>query len=103
MDTTPDFSWLFVKMLAGLILVLALAVVVFRFVIPRSRLFRGRLGGAWATVLDVARLDPHHSLYLVKIAERYLVLGGGGSGEKGLTTVVELTPAEGERIVKGEA
>jgi flagellar biogenesis protein FliO len=100
MNTTPDFSWLFIQMLAGLILVLALAVVVFRFVLPRTRLFRGRLGGGWATVLDVARLDPHHNLYLVKIAERYMVLG---SGEKGVTAVAELTAAEGERIVKGEA
>lgn len=98
MTPTPDFTWLFVKMLAGLILVLGLALVFMRFVLPRTRLGRNR-GSDWARILDIVRIDPHRSLYLVKIVERYFVLGTGGTGENSLHLITELSAAEWEKAV----
>ncbi|HSA58511.1 MAG TPA: flagellar biosynthetic protein FliO [bacterium] len=97
MNPTPDFTWLFVKMVIGLVLVLGLALFLFRFVLPRTKF--GRRGGAsWASIEDAVRLDPHKSLYLVKILERYFVLG---ASEHSLQLITELSPLEGEKIASG--
>lgn len=97
MSPTPDFTWLFVKMVVGLVVVLGLALLFIRFVLPRTRL--GRRGDAsWASVEDAVRLDPHRSLYLVKILERYFVLG---ASEHSLQLITELSLAEGEKISSG--
>lgn len=98
MQPTPDFTWLFVKMVIGLVLVIGLALFLFRVVLPRTRLAGFRRGVPWATLEDAIRLDPHKSLYLVKILERYLVLG---ASEQGLNLITELTHAEGEKIAGG--
>lgn len=97
MTPTPDFSWLFVKMVIGLVLVLGLALVLFRYVLPRTK-FGRRNGSSWASVEDAVRLDPHKSLYLVKILERYFVLG---ASEHSLQVITELSAPEGEKIAAG--
>jgi flagellar biosynthetic protein FliO len=99
MTATPDFTWLFVKMVIGLVLVLGLALVLFRYVLPRTK-FARRGGASWASVEDTVRLDPHKSLYLVKILERYFVLG---ASEHGLQLITELPASEGEKIAAGGA
>lgn len=94
MTTTPDFTWLFVKTLAGLILVLGLAVVFVRFVLPRTRFGRQR-HVSWVKVLDRFAMEPHKSLYLVKMGDRYLVLG---ATEHSIQMVTEIAKSEGEKI-----
>ncbi len=85
-------------MIVGLVLVLALALVLMRFVLPRSSLGkrwgRGR-GPAWVTLLDRFTLEPRKHLYLVKVVERYWILG---SSENSLHLVGELSKSEGEKI-----
>ena len=58
MIQTPDFTWLFVMMMAGLVICLGLAVVFIRVVLPRTRLGKGRVGD-WARVLDTVRRRCH--------------------------------------------
>jgi flagellar biosynthetic protein FliO len=94
MTQTPDFTWLFIKMIAGLILVLALAILLIRVVLPRTRLGRMRRAG-WAQVIGHYPLEPHRNLYVVKVLERYLLLG---SSEHSVNLVAELSKAEGEKI-----
>ena len=91
---TPDFTWLFLRMTAGLVLVLALAVVLIRFVLPRLKIGRSR-APAWGRVLDRIALEPHRSLYLVKIAGRFFVLG---ATEHSIGLITEVPAAEGEKI-----
>ena len=99
MISTPDFSWLFVQMVIGLVLVLALALFLFRFVLPRFGLGRRRKRGLpWAELEDVVRLDARNSLYLVKMFERYLVLG---VSENAFSLITELSSADGEKIMGG--
>ncbi len=97
MNPTPDFTWLFVKMIIGLVLVLGLALVFFRYVLPRTK-FARRGSASWASVEDAVRLDAHKSLYLVKILERYFVLG---ASEQSLQLITELSAPEGEKIAAG--
>jgi flagellar biogenesis protein FliO len=98
MTPTPDFTWLFVKMVIGLVLVLGLALVLFRYVLPRTRFGRFRKGVPWASLEDAVRLDQNRSLYLVKILERYFVLG---ASEHGLALITEVSSTEGEKITGG--
>lgn len=98
MQPTPDFTWLFIKMVIGLVLVIGLALFLFRYVLPRTRFARFRGGVPWASLEDAIRLDQQKSLYLVKILERYFVLG---ATEHGLNLITELSSAEGEKITGG--
>lgn len=94
MGTTPDFTWLFIKMLAGLILVLGLAILFIRVVLPRTRLGRGR-GNQWFHLVDRLPIEPNRNLYLVKIIGRYFVLGGT---EHSINLITEIAAADGEKI-----
>ncbi|MBI2981077.1 MAG: flagellar biosynthetic protein FliO [Deltaproteobacteria bacterium] len=82
-------------MVAGLLLVLALALVLIRYVLPKTGRWGRRSRIGWARIIDRFPLAPRASLYLVKIAERYLVLG---SGEGSLNLIRELSKEEGEKI-----
>ncbi len=100
MNTTPDFAWVFVKMIAGLLLVLGLAIVLIRYILPRTRLGgkgiwgRGRKEGL-VSVIDRYPLEPQKNLYLVKVAGRYFLIA---SAPNSLTPVVELSQGEGEKL-----
>lgn len=97
MNAAPDFTWLFIRMMAGLILVLGLAIVLIRFVLPRTRLTRMR-GKGWVTVVDRFSVGRDSHLMLVKIAEKYLVLGAAGSS---VNLITELSKSEGEKLEGG--
>lgn len=95
----PDFAVLFIKMAAGLILVVVLAVVLIRFVLPRTglgRWGRGRIPD-WAVVLGRYPLEPRKHLYVVRVFERYFLLG---AAENSLSCLGELSKAEGEKFEK---
>ncbi len=94
MISTPDFTWLFIKMLAGLLLVLGLAFILIRVILPKTKMGRSRRN-SWVSLIDRYPLDQHKSLYIVKIMERYFVLG---SAENSINLVTELTQEEGEKI-----
>lgn len=98
MNATPDFTWLFVKMILGLILVLILAVFFLRVVLPRTRMGRMRQGH-WASILDGVKVDQTKTLYLIKILERYFVMA---AGEHSFQVVTELTREEGDKALKGD-
>ena len=94
MNTTPDFTWMFIKTVAGLVLVLALAFVLIRFVLPKSRLARSRKD-SWVHLIDRIPIDRHLQIYLVKILGRYLVLG---ASESSVNVITEIAQTEGEKI-----
>lgn len=96
MTESPDFTWLFLKMMAGLVLVLVLAVVLVRFVLPRTRMGRGGKG-SWLTVIDRYPVGRSSHLLLVKVAARYLLLG---ASESSVNLVTEISKEEGESLEK---
>ncbi len=94
MTEAPDFTWLFIKTIAGLVLVLVLAAILIRYVLPKTRLARTRKA-SWVHLVDQIAIDRHLRIYLVKILERYLVLG---ASENALSLITEITKEEGEKI-----
>ena len=90
MFSTPDFTWLFIKMVIGLVIVCGLAFFLLRYVLPRTSLGRMR-GKNWIQVLDRFPLDQHSCLYVVKIAQQHFVLG---TSNHSVTKIAELTPSE---------
>ncbi len=91
---TPDFLWLFIKMLVVLGIVLGLALVTIRYVMPKGR-WNKRSRGGWVDVVGRVMLEPHKNLYLLKLAGRYLVVG---SAEQSLSLILELSKEEGEKV-----
>ncbi len=81
-------------MVAGLIIVLGLAFVLIRFILPKTRLGRNRAAN-WIRLVDRIVLDPRLSVYLVKVMDRYLVLGRTDHATQLLT---ELSSSEGQRL-----
>lgn len=97
MTPNPDFTWLFIKMIAGLVVVLGLAFILVRFVLPKTvagRLRKSR-NAPWAILIDRLPIEPKKNLYLIRIANRYFVLG---SSESSVNLITELSQAEGEKI-----
>ena len=92
--TTPDFLWLFIRMVIGLVVVLGLALLLIRYVLPKARWGKNSKTG-WAWVIGRVMLEPRKGLYLVKIVGRYFVLG---STDQNLSLISELTQEEGEKI-----
>ena len=99
MQPTPDFTWLFIKMMAGLVICLGLAIVFLRVVLPRTRMGKSARRD-WVSILDTVRVDQRKSLHMIKIAERYFVLG---AGEESLNLIAELSPAEWEKAVAADS
>lgn len=95
MTESPDFTWLFVKTIAGLVLVIGLAVVLLKFVLPRTRIGGRSRRPSWASVVDRLPVGPHTHLNLVKIFGRYFVLG---TSEQQVSVITEVSQSEGEKI-----
>lgn len=68
------------RLLLALLVVLSVAVLSLRFVLPRLGGAFARRRGTELTLLEVQPLDRQHRLALVSVAGRRLLLGfGGGS------------------------
>ncbi len=83
------------ELLASSLLLLALVIGGLVAVVVAARAFgrrgRGAGRGGWMEVLARLPLEPRRSLYVVRVAERTLVLG---SSEQGLTLLRELEGGE---------
>lgn len=77
---------LFLQMLLALAVVCLGAVLVLRFVIPRLSWSKKWQKGDHFELISRFQLGPKHTLYLVRIDEKFMVLGGS---EQGLNVVCE--------------
>ncbi len=91
---SPDFTWMFVKMLLGLGIVIALAFVFLKYAVPRMRFSKFKKT-QWLDVIDRIPLSPKSSVYLVKLAGRYLTLG---VSEESVNLIAEIAQEEGKKI-----
>jgi len=70
-----DFTWLFLKMVFAMIFVIALAIVVIRFIIPKLTFNRGASGRSDLKIVDRVPLDNRKSLYVLQVEGRRLLVG----------------------------
>lgn len=88
-----DFTWLFIKTLLAMIVVIALAVVALRFLLPRLTLNRQIKGKTPFKILDRLPLDAKKGVYVVEVEGRRLLLG---ASENYVGLITELEGHEGE-------
>lgn len=79
-----DFTWLFVKMLIFLGIVIVLAAIFLKYGAPRLRKSMGIEG--YFEILGRKRLEGKKSLYFVKGPQRYFVIG---AAEHGISKIAE--------------
>lgn len=81
-----DFTWLFVKVILAMLLVCGAAFAVIKYVLPRAH-FVKRQTDSEIEILERFTLEPRKNLYILKIADKKVVLG---STENALSTLLEL-------------
>ncbi len=74
-SSSVDFTFLFIKMIFAMIFVIALAVVVIRYILPRLAFKRrhGIEGGV--KIVDRIPLDSRKFLYVLEVEGRRLLVG----------------------------
>src|SRR5262249_22814472 len=70
----PEFSWLFLKMILAMIFVIALAIVIIRFIIPKITMNRSRYARTDLKIIDRIPLDTRKVLYVLKVEGRRLLI-----------------------------
>ena len=70
-----DFTWLFLKMIFAMIVVIALAIAILRYVVPKLGLHRGRPRRTDFRVVDRIPLDSRKALFVLEVEGRRLLLG----------------------------
>lgn len=88
-----DFTWLFLKMIFAMIVVIALAIVILRYVVPKLGLHRGASGRTDLRVVDRIPLDSRKSLFVLEVEGRRLLLG---ASDNHVGLVADLGPAQTE-------
>ena len=92
---TMDFTWLFIKMLLVLGIVVILAILFLKYIMPRTGLMNALQKGRYFTVMGRYQLEPRKALFLVEVGGRYLVIG---SADHGISLLAELTKDETEGV-----
>jgi len=87
---SPDFSWLFLKVIGAMILVCLAAFVVIKYLLPRGQfLRRGR--DSQIEILERFTLEPKKNLYILKVAQKMILLG---TTDVSMNTLLELPETE---------
>ncbi|MCC7344765.1 MAG: flagellar biosynthetic protein FliO [Deltaproteobacteria bacterium] len=73
--SSVDFTWLFLKMVFAMIFVIALAIVIIRFIIPKLTFNRGAAARSDLRIVDRVPLDARKSLYILQVEGRRLLIG----------------------------
>ena len=82
-----DFTWLFIKMISALIVVCVFAVVIMKYAVPKVGFLKKFSGGKYIEIITRQSLDQRKHLYIVKIGQRYALVG---SSDHGVNLVMEL-------------
>ena len=74
MDTGISFGWLFIKTIAAMVVVIGLAFVVLRYVLPRFR-WQQKGGASRIKVLERFGLETRKGLYIVQVGGKTALIG----------------------------
>lgn len=98
-SSTLDFSVLFIKMLGALAVVVLLAVIILKFIVPKLG-FTQRNKFKVIEIRSRFTLEPKKNLYVLRVADRHLVVG---TTEQNLQVLTELKPDEVEQYLAEQA
>ena len=97
--STLDFSVLFIKMLGALAVVVLLAVLILKFIVPKLS-FAQRNKFKLIETRSRFTMEPKKHLYVLRVANRHLVVG---STEHHIQLLTELKPDEVEQFLAEQA
>jgi flagellar biosynthetic protein FliO len=93
-SSAVDFSFLFLKMIAALVVAVTLAILVLKYAVPRLSFARKLSDDQRIKILSRVSLGAKQHLYLVKAAEKCILLGVTDH------TVTKITDVEEPRETK---
>ncbi len=70
-----DFSFLFLKMIAALVVAVTLAILVLKYAVPKLSFAKKLSDNQQIKILSRVSLGAKQNLYLVKVAEKCILLG----------------------------
>lgn len=79
-SSAVDFTFLFIKMIAALVVACVLAILVVRYILPRLNFAKKFQSDQHIKILSRISLGPKQYLYLVKIYEKCILLGATDHG-----------------------
>lgn len=74
-SSAVDFSLLFIKMIAALVVAVVLAILLIKYVMPKLSFAKGASGVQDIKILSRFSLSSKQHLYLVKAKEKCILLG----------------------------
>lgn len=86
-ETAIDFTWLFIKMMASLVIVCIVAFVSLKYVVPRLGLVKKYSDTRFISIIAKYSLSQKRHLYIVRVGEKYSLVG---SSEVGISKVMDL-------------
>lgn len=75
-DTGLSFGWLFLKTIIAMVIVIVLAFVFIRYIMPRLQLGRkGWRRGSSIKIIERTGLDPRKALYIIQVGRKIALIG----------------------------
>lgn len=74
-SSAVDFTFLFIKMVAALIVACVLAVLILKYAVPRLSFAKKLSEDKYIKILSRVAIGPKQYLYLVKVEEKCILLG----------------------------
>ncbi|PIR17486.1 MAG: flagellar biosynthetic protein FliO [Deltaproteobacteria bacterium CG11_big_fil_rev_8_21_14_0_20_49_13] len=74
-SSAVDFTFLFIKMIAALVVACTLAVIILKYAVPRLSFTKKLSAEGPIKILNRVSLGPKQHLFLVKIKEKCILLG----------------------------
>ncbi len=84
-----SYGWLFAKMILAMIVIIALALVTLKYLLPRMIRLRQN-GNSKITILDYQCLEPRRSVYILQIENKKVAVG---VTENGISKICDLEAA----------
>ena len=85
-----SFGWLFFKTIVAMVLVIGLAFLTIRYVLPKIHLNRFR-GSGNIRIIDRTGLEPRKNLYIVEVGTKLALVG---TSEHGIEKLLDLDPSD---------
>ena len=89
-SSTLDYSWLVIKVMAVMVLVCIGAVLVIKYLLPRTH-FARRAKDSRIEVIERFALEPKKNLYVLKVDYKLILIG---TTENSLSSLLELGDSE---------
>lgn len=86
-NQSVDFTWLFLKTIFAMVVVIALAVIILRYVLPKISLTRNIKSGTDIQIVDRVPLDSKRILYVLHVEGRRLLVS---ASEHSVSLITEL-------------